>query len=134
MPTRTTSGSGTTTHSRDAVALSAIEFNAKGSGTEQLADYCTLGRAFFSETGLEVVTSMTQVSRAIQRTMQGGRFDRMQSGHTAKRAVAHGMRAGEHLISAAEEMARQWKTYSDMFAEYIEPTAQQWQFDPTGRR
>ena len=69
-----------TTHSRDAQALAAIEFNSKGSGTQELADYCTLGRTFFSETGLEVVTSMTQIQRAVQRTMQGGRWDRVQAG------------------------------------------------------
>ena len=53
---------------------------------------------------------------------------------TAKRAVAHGLKAGEHLTDAAAEMAKQWKTYTEMFHEYIDPSAPQWQFDPAGAR
>ena len=130
----------TKTHSKDAVALGAVDFTRKATrtapaaGTPELEELCGMAKPWLAETGHVLHSQAGIIKVQIIRTMDTGTIDMMSARHTAAKAVKHLMKAADHCEAAAAEIGLQWKTFMTMYDNLIHPDKSQFEFQRDGRR
>jgi hypothetical protein len=121
-------------HSKDAIALGAIDFNRRAngrvpaSGTAELEQLCGLAKPWLGEVGQVLHSQAGLIKVQITRTMDSGTIDMLNARATSAKAVKHLIRAGDHCEAAAAEIGLQWRDFIRMFDNYLHPENARFEF------
>jgi hypothetical protein len=124
----------TKTHSKDAVALGAIEFQRKAngrvpaSGTAELEELCGTAKPWLADIGQVLGSQAGIIKVQITRTLDSGTLDLFSARNTSTRAVKHLLRAAEHCEAASAEIGLQWKDFIRMYDAWVNPGKAQFEF------
>jgi hypothetical protein len=116
--------------SRDAQILANIDFNRKGAGTEEIAEYSATGRDICRDLAQEVSITAALLEKKLGSIKGGGLRDRWAARRLARKVVRPLKQMADLLNGAGDYSMRFWKEYATAYADLIDPDRRdrEWKF------